>query len=119
MLDIYLAPHVRTLYSQIRSRGLIQYFAPYASADMSLMAQSFNTSIQQLENELMNLILSGQIQARIDSHNKTLLERNDDERCAIFDKVLKLGSEYERKTKLGILRTAILRAHIQVKVSEH
>lgn len=34
------------------------------------MASSFNTTVNQLEDELMALILDGQIQARIDSHNK-------------------------------------------------
>ena len=45
------------------------------SADMRRMAEAFNTSVSALEDELMQLILDGQIQARIDSHNKV---------CAIF-----------------------------------
>lgn len=40
------------------------------SADMRRMAEAFNTSVAALEDELMQLILDGQIQARIDSHNK-------------------------------------------------
>ena len=40
------------------------------SADMRRMAEAFNTSVVALEDELMQLILDGQIQARIDSHNK-------------------------------------------------
>lgn len=40
------------------------------SADLDKMASAFNTTISGLEDELMTLILSGQIQARIDSHNK-------------------------------------------------
>lgn len=40
------------------------------SADMRRMAEAFNTSVSALEDELMQLILDGQIQARIDSHNK-------------------------------------------------
>ena len=40
------------------------------SADLRLMASSFNATVNQLEDELMALILDGQIQARIDSHNK-------------------------------------------------
>ena len=47
-----------------------QYLSPYLSADLRLMASSFNTTVNQLEDELMTLILEGQIQARIDSHNK-------------------------------------------------
>ena len=45
-------------------------FSPYLSADLRLMASSFNATVNQLEDELMALILDGQIQARIDSHNK-------------------------------------------------
>lgn len=37
---------------------------------MRKMAAAFNTSVPSLEDELMQLILDGQIQARIDSHNK-------------------------------------------------
>jgi COP9 signalosome complex subunit 1 len=40
------------------------------SADMRRMAEAFNTNVTALEDELMQLILEGQIQARIDSHNK-------------------------------------------------
>ena len=62
MLDMYLAPHINTLFSMIRNRGLVQYFSPYSSADLNRMANSFNTSVTDLENELMKLILEGSIQ---------------------------------------------------------
>lgn len=48
------------------------YYSPYMSADMKKMAAAFNTTVPALENELMQLILDGQIQARIDSHNKVV-----------------------------------------------
>lgn len=70
LLDMYIAPHVNVLYTQIRNRALIQYFSPYLSADMRRMATAFNRTVSELEDELMQLILDGQIQARIDSHNK-------------------------------------------------
>ncbi|PHT96547.1 COP9 signalosome complex subunit 1 [Capsicum chinense] len=69
-LDMYLAPHVNNLYTQVRNRALIQYFSPYLSADMHKMAASLNTTVGELEDELMQLILDGQIEARIDSQNK-------------------------------------------------
>ena len=37
---------------------------------MNKMATAFNTTVSGLEDELMLLILDGQINARIDSHNK-------------------------------------------------
>ena len=72
LLDIYLAPHISILYTSIRNRALIQYFSPYISAEMGKMALAFNTTIKSLENEIMELILNGQIHARIDSHNKII-----------------------------------------------
>ena len=47
--------------------------SPYLSADMRKMATALNTSVHALEDELMQLILDGQIQARIDSHNKVCI----------------------------------------------
>ena len=66
LLDLYLAPHIQTLFSMIRlketcatefpdfsliifrNRGLVQYFSPYISADLAKMALSFNTTIPNL-----------------------------------------------------------------------
>ncbi|XP_030840647.1 COP9 signalosome complex subunit 1 isoform X2 [Strongylocentrotus purpuratus] len=117
LLDMYLAPHVTVLYSQIRNRALIQYFSPYVSADMQKMASAFNTSEADLEDELMTLILDGQINARIDSHNKILYAREIDLRSSTFQKSLLMGKAFQRRTKALILRSAMLRNNIQVKFS--
>ncbi|XP_063228668.1 COP9 signalosome complex subunit 1 isoform X2 [Bacillus rossius redtenbacheri] len=115
LLDIYIAPHVSTLYAQIRSRALIQYFSPYLSADLVRMAEAFNTSVPGLEDELMTLILDGQIQARIDSHNKILYAKEVDQRSTTFEKSLAVGKLYQRQTRMLILRAAMLKHQIHVK----
>lgn len=51
-LDVYIATHVGVLYTQIRNRALIQYFSPYLSADMVRMADAFNRTVPELENEV-------------------------------------------------------------------
>lgn len=118
LLDMYIAPHVNNLYTKIRNRALIQYFSPYLSADMNKMAVAFNRSVPALENELMQLILEGQIQARIDSHNKILYAKDADQRSSTYEKALRVGEEYQRRTKMMILRAAVLKKHIHVKVSK-
>uniref|UniRef100_A0A2C9JNF0 PCI domain-containing protein n=1 Tax=Biomphalaria glabrata TaxID=6526 RepID=A0A2C9JNF0_BIOGL len=100
LLDMYVAPHVNTLYTQIRNRALCQYFSPYLSADMRKMAEAFNTTVGALEDELMQLILDGQIKARIDSHNKILYAKDADQRSTTFEKALIVGKEYQRRTKV-------------------
>ncbi|XP_060027703.1 COP9 signalosome complex subunit 1 isoform X7 [Erinaceus europaeus] len=115
LLDMYLAPHVRTLYTQIRNRALIQYFSPYVSADMRKMAIAFNTTVAALEDELTQLILEGLINARIDSHSKILYARDVDQRSTTFEKSLLMGKEFQRRAKAMILRAAVLRNQIHVK----
>lgn len=116
LLDMYLAPHLNSLYMQIRNRALIQYFSPYLSADMHLMAAAFNRTVTALEDELMQLILDGQIQARIDSHNKILYAKDVDQRSTTFERSLTMGKEYQRRTSMLILRAAMLKNQIHVKV---
>jgi len=115
LLDMYIAPHVNALYTKIRNRALIQYFSPYMSADMRLMATAFNRSVSALENEVMHLILDGQIQARIDSHNKILYAKDTDQRNHTFQKAMNMGKDYQRRTKMLILRSAMLKKQILVK----
>merc|ERR1711972_29488 len=115
LLDLYLAPHIQTLFSMIRNRGLVQYFSPYISADLSKMALSFNTTIPNLENELMKLILDGSIQARIDSHNRVLLAQDVDQRSQTFARAVEMSRLYSRRAKTLVLRSAIMKANINVK----
>ncbi|XP_053954336.1 COP9 signalosome complex subunit 1b [Anastrepha ludens] len=115
LLDMYIAPHVNTLYTKIRNRALIQYFSPYLSADMRKMATAFNRSVPALENEVMQLILDGQIQARIDSQNKILCAKEADQRNSTFERAISMSREYQRRLRMSILRVAMLSSHIQVK----
>lgn len=117
LLDMYLAPHISALYTQIRNRALIQYFSPYLSADMVKMASAFNRNVSELENEVMQLILEGQIQARIDSHNKILYAKDTDQRSCTFEKAIGVAQKYRRRTKMLVLRAAVLKNQIHVKVS--
>lgn len=116
LLDIYLAPHVHYLYTSIRNRALIQYFSPYISAEMNKMAKAFNTDVESLENEIFNLILDGQIHARIDSHNKIIYAKDYDPRTVTFEKALRIGKECHQRTKALLLRSAVLKhGHINVR----
>ncbi|XP_071370671.1 COP9 signalosome complex subunit 1-like isoform X4 [Centroberyx affinis] len=93
----------------------MKYFSPYVSADMTNMAQAFNTTVAALEDELTQLILEGLINARIDSHSKILYARDVDQRSTTFEKSLHMGKEFQRRAKAMILRAAVLRNQIHVK----
>ena len=68
--DIFIGNHVPHLVTEVRSRALVQYFTPYMSVSMVTMAEVFHTSLNELEKELLQLIMKGKIEARIDSQNK-------------------------------------------------
>ena len=65
MFSVCLCVHV---YSGVYV--YMQYFSPFSSVDLHRMASAFNTTISSLEDELTQLILDGQISARIDSNAK-------------------------------------------------
>jgi COP9 signalosome complex subunit 1 len=109
MLDIHLRPHVPVLYEQIRQRALKQYVSPFMSVNLNKMAQAFNTTTQLLEKELAMLIMDGGIQARIDSHNKILYARRDNERVVTFEKAINTGREFVSETEANIRRLNMLR----------
>ena len=117
LLDMYLAPHVDVLYKKIRNRALIQYFSPYLMADLNKMAVAFNRTVNQLEIEIMQLILDGQIQGRIDSHRRILYAKDVNQRNLMFESVLRTSKDYQRMTQLLLLRTVMQKRNICIKVS--
>ncbi|XP_067936793.1 COP9 signalosome complex subunit 1-like [Watersipora subatra] len=118
LLDIYLSRHIAYLYSRIRKRALCQYFSPYVSADMAKMATAFNTTVADLENELMLLILEGEINARIDSHNKVIYAKDINSRQHTFEKAIGLGEEYRRSAAFLVLRSAVIKNKVVVQADK-
>lgn len=114
-LDQYLAPHLRTLYYEIRHRIIITYFLPYKNASMTTMANQLNTTMDVLEDELVNLIRSGKIKARIDSKNKILYVADTDQRWHAYQHALTITKQSEKITRALLLRSAIIKANLCVK----
>jgi COP9 signalosome complex subunit 1 len=114
-LDQYLSPHLRTLYYEIRHRIIITYFLPYKNASMTIMAHQLNTTMDVLEDELVHLIRSGKIKARIDSKNKILYVADTDQRWHAYQHALTITKQSEKLTRALLLRSAIIKANLCVK----
>ena len=67
--------------------------------------------------QIAKLIMSSQIHARIDSQNKVLHGRTDDQRTVTFTNAIKMGDEYMRETQALLLRINLMRADFIVKGS--
>lgn len=67
LLDLYLQPCLRDLYTKIREKSIIQYFIPFSCVTLDEMAKAFRTSEGvSIEDELTEMIQSGMLNARID-----------------------------------------------------
>ena len=65
--------HVDTLTNLIRSKALVLYFQPFSSIRLERMSQAFGWSVDDLERQVVSLIQSGEIKARVDRQNKVLV----------------------------------------------
>lgn len=70
LLDIYLQKHIATIYSQIRSKCIIQYLIPFSCVSMDTMNKAFGGPGQSIEDELADMIQSGALEARINTIDK-------------------------------------------------
>jgi hypothetical protein len=69
-VDIHLAPHVQNLTNLIRNWAVVLYFQPFATIRLDRMSTAFGWTVEEVEEQVVGLIQSGEIQGRVDSQNK-------------------------------------------------
>ena len=107
-LDIYLSRHVAPLLKAIRSRSIVQYFSTYLSADIKRMAGIFLVDVATMEKEIVDLIKTGKLDGKVDSHNKILHANQQEKRKATFEKVIySTGDNYKRTANALLLRASV------------
>lgn len=74
VVDIHFGQHVKNLTDLIKSRTLVLYFQPFSSIKLERMATAFGWTIQQVEEQVVNLIQAGEIRGRVDSQNKVCVD---------------------------------------------
>jgi COP9 signalosome complex subunit 1 len=117
-LDIHMHDHIGNLYEKIRNKALKEYFMPYGAVDLKKMADAFQTSVPLLEKEISKLILSGWINARIDSYNQRLVKREVPLRAKTFQKTISSGEEFENNSRAALLRVNLIMNNMTVKPSK-
>ena len=112
--DAHLAEHASTLCQKIREKALARFCAPYAALDLTVMASAFHTDLSSLKNELVALILSGDVKARIDGGgdfsktNPTLRATKADGRRDALLRVRRAGKEYVDGVQRALVRASLL-----------
>ena len=118
LLDLHLHTHVAALYDRIRKKALVQYFTPYLTVDLGTMAAAFNATPAALEEELIALITSGQIAARIDAYNGVLVADKKDTLQATIEMSVEFGEAQQRLVQHAILRMNMKRQGLVLKDEE-
>ncbi|VDK88024.1 unnamed protein product [Onchocerca ochengi] len=119
LLNMHLWSHVKELYHLIRRRAIVQYFTPYAVADMNKMAITFRVHVDELENELVKLIERNEISARIDSSCKKLYSKNVNQVTTTYNELIKVSDTMHRNILDILLRAALHQAQITIGQAEN
>ncbi|KAI1082184.1 26S proteasome subunit RPN7-domain-containing protein [Whalleya microplaca] len=117
LLDIYLQKHVSTLYSQIRSKCIVQYFLPFSCVTLDSLNVAFAKPGESLEEELITMIRSGVLKARINTIDKLLVAVSTNSRVAMQTKALEAARNYEKEALERIRRMSLAAADLEVKGS--
>lgn len=70
LLDIYLHKHVPSIYAQIRSKCIVHYLAPFSRVTIDSLNAAFAAPGMSIEEELIEMIAAGTLQARINTIDK-------------------------------------------------
>lgn len=106
--DPFLFQHVDTIISSIRRKAMKSYVAPFSTLDMRMMAEAFGTDLPGIEKELIALIQSKDVEAKIDSHNKVLYATKKDSRSAMCKGVVEAAREHLRDGRALLIRACMM-----------
>lgn len=67
LLDIYLQQHVKHLYTMIRGKCIFHFLQPFSCVTIDSMNAAFAPPGESIEDELVDMIRSGTLLARIDT----------------------------------------------------
>lgn len=115
LLDIHLQKHVPVIYAQIRTKCIVQYFIPFSCVTLDSLNESFAKHDEPLESELVTMIRSGQLQARINTIDRLLVAVSPDRRVDMQTNALDAAKNYEKEALERIRRMSIMAADLEVK----
>lgn len=75
LLDLYLQSHVKKLYTSIRGKCIYHFLQPYSCVTIDNMNAAFAQSGESIEDELADMIRTGNLLARIDAIDRVWMSR--------------------------------------------
>ncbi|CAG5112149.1 Oidioi.mRNA.OKI2018_I69.chr2.g6394.t1.cds [Oikopleura dioica] len=109
-LDYFMSPHVEYLYSEIRTKCLIHYLKPYQSAIISKMSNFFDCDEDVLIDEVIQLIMSGRIEARVDYAGGLIIQEPRDMKESALKSTIEAQDEFINASRHIILRSKVAKS---------
>ncbi|KAF2142019.1 uncharacterized protein K452DRAFT_227580 [Aplosporella prunicola CBS 121167] len=116
LLDLYLSAHVKELYGRVRSKSIVQYFIPFSCVTLGEMAKAFPPLPGvAIEDELIEMIQRGILDARIDLVEMLLISPPTNPRHAVHTQALTMAQEYEHTLRARLVRMSMVNEGLYIK----
>ncbi|KAK3357340.1 26S proteasome subunit RPN7-domain-containing protein [Lasiosphaeria hispida] len=115
LLDIYLQRHIAKIYSEIRSKCIVQYLIPFSCVTLDTMNAAFGSLEKPIEEELVSMIRAGTLQARINTIDKLVTAVSVNPRQKLQASALETGQSYEKQAIDRLRRMALAAADLELK----
>lgn len=120
LCDVFLSNHINSLYYMIRSKSIVQYFIPFSSVTLDALATAFprpgltTTTSYLIEDELVDMIQRGLLDARIDTVNQTLEAPPRDTREDAHREVMRTADDIEHQLRLKLHKINMVQAGLEI-----
>ena len=116
MLDIHLHRHVQSIFAEVRSKGIVQYFVPFSCVTLDALATVFAPAEDlKIEDELVEMIEKGKLDARLDLEARLLLAKESEARAAVHADARDMAAKYIQTAHMRLLRMNAINAGLEVK----
>lgn len=131
LLDIYLQEVLPTIYQKIRTKSIVQYFQPFSRVTLDSMEKLFGATQPDTSNgqasssttsvvtpfraELIQMIQSKALPARIDLENNVLIAYEESPRAVMQQHAIDTVDEFIREAQIKLLRLNAINAGLEIK----
>jgi len=130
LLDLYLQPLVADIYKKVRTKSIVQYFQPFSKVTLASMEKMFSNSAapgapdngsassEIFREELILLIESGKLDARIDLDTGVLVARESNPRADVQRTTTEMFEAFIREARMKLVRLNVINAGLEVKAPQ-
>ncbi|KAK5071085.1 hypothetical protein LTS08_000281 [Lithohypha guttulata] len=133
LLDIYLQEQLGLIYTKIRTKSIVQYFQPFSRVTLKSMEKMFGTSSTSTTNgqqsstgtitpfvqELIQMIESDALQARIDLERMVLIAYEESPRAVMQQQALDTVDNFINEARIKLLRLNAINGGLEVKQAQN